>query len=1189
MVMDVSSLQAAQASMVAFEKTATRSLNTVAQRIRTFGYLSTAVITVPMIAAGKATAKMASDFEFSMQKIVGLAGVAQSSINAFKKEILALAPSIGKGPKELADALYFINSSGLKGAEALDVLKLSAKAAASGLGETQAVANLLTSVLTAYKGTGMTAAYATDILVSAVREGKAEATGFATAIGQIIPIAANMGVSFDQVAGGMAAITLNGASASNAAVYLKGIFQALTIASEKGDAALAKYVSSYVDLRNILKTQGMIGLLKEINRLRDEAESKRKGNGEEFLSDVFPNVRGLTGVLSLAGKNFEYTTALMQRVTNSAGSLGTAFAAVSDTIKMRYDKAIARINVSQISLGTTIANTFIPILESLSRWIEKVTKWYENLSEAQKRHKMIVLAVVAALGPLSLITSSLIYTIGGLTTAIKLAFTVLTSGLIKLAPIINAAIASTSAAMATSLGMAGAIGIVVVAIAGLIYGIVRLIQSRKQLNQENTEAIKIDKIIADSEAEAARKIGNEVAQLNVLKEAIISTNIPTEVRSKLIKELNDRFGTYMKNLLDEKATNEEVKKAIDDVNVSLLERIDLETKLALAGRLGEEKANVMMTQLELIRKRAEKTKEMADLQEQMKVTDGGGKLSKWGGIGLDSSSQLERNYNAAAFAVKGYNDELEVTRKDLLNIEEKIKGIAQLPGIGTVLKDGGSGGGEDTKVISYWQKLQTDIDDATKDLKGFTEAEIKAGKGAADQAKLERASKAQQGILGKIDKGAVKDISDFYATKKQLAENNAKAIYTIEEELATNLARLNIEAKKDLVDSEKDVTKKAKLEAELEGMVIDEINRQKKVAADKLFKAKSEQYELEAEKAKQQAYLEIADTDKKARAIEAIEIDQAQKHIWLMEAIYQKDMTSAQDLLDIRRERNSEEFKDLMDTKARELAEYNDEYIGRKELLEKEWKEGVKTRREYNLALRDLTVEFYDFTKASATENVDFLQKMSTEELNWYIRSLDTKIAMEQDFTEIKKLEEQKRLAESLKRWDAEERRVKSFKEIMIDVMQSLGQQLSEGAETWKEYGQTVIDALKQVIAMIIKEGVAAVVKNALIQSSALPGGPLVAGAVGALAGGLAAGAFSTALNQIPGLANEGAVYGPTILQAGEYPGASSDPEHFIRQSHLESLVESAGGNGYIAETELSGRVVKILLKREERYQNRGR
>jgi hypothetical protein len=205
----------------------------------------------------------------------------------------------------------------------------------------------------------------------------------------------------------MAAITLTGSSSSQAAVYLKGVFNSLLKATTQGEVALQKTGNSYAGLRKILGEQGVIPLMQ---RLRDIQVKY----GDELLSDVLPNIRALTGYLSLVGKNFKYNTDLMNRVTNAGGSLAKAFAAVSDTIKFKYDTAISAAQVSLISLGKSVAVSFLPILDRLVQKLEKTTLWFNSLSDAQKENKLKWAAFIALLGPASLLISVLGYGISGI-------------------------------------------------------------------------------------------------------------------------------------------------------------------------------------------------------------------------------------------------------------------------------------------------------------------------------------------------------------------------------------------------------------------------------------------------------------------------------------------------------------------------------------------------------------------------------------------------------------------------------------------------------------------------------------------------------------------------------------------------------------------------------------------------------
>ena len=404
---DTKGLVAANAAMSNFQKNTITKLSTLSQKFRTFGYLAGAAITLPIVAAGKASFNAAKDYEYSMQKIVGLTGVAQGAVDKWSSSLLELSPMLAKGPQELGEALYFVSSSGIQGAQAMKVVEISAKAAASGLGKTQDVADVLTSALNAYAGTSLTAAKATDIMITAVRVGKIEADQFAQAVGQVIPIASAMGVTLDQVAGGMAAMSLTGSSASQAATYLKGILNGLWKESTKGADALEGMNSSYAELRQILGNQGLVPLLQKIRDMSLEY-------GDTLASKIFPNIRALTGYLSIAGKNFKYNTEIMKEVTNSAGALNMAWAAVANTIKIKLDRAIASIQVSMIKLGKTVATTIIPLISKLAKIVENIATNFDTLTEEQKKNKIMWAVWIAAAGPAALLLSLIGYTITGL-------------------------------------------------------------------------------------------------------------------------------------------------------------------------------------------------------------------------------------------------------------------------------------------------------------------------------------------------------------------------------------------------------------------------------------------------------------------------------------------------------------------------------------------------------------------------------------------------------------------------------------------------------------------------------------------------------------------------------------------------------------------------------------------------------
>lgn len=306
-----------------------------------------------------------SSFETSLQRTVGLVGVAQSQVNKFEKAILKLAPAVGKGPGELAEAMFFITSAGLEGQQAMDALTVSAKAAVAGLGETKSVADAVTSAMNAYATSGLTAARATDVMVATVREGKLEASELAGALGQVLAVAESASVRFDEVGASVAALTRVGIQTSQAVTGLRGVLVALAKESAEGTEILNAYGQSYENLRRSIREKGLIDTLIGLRQTI--------GANETALIKIFGRIEAANTVLALTGANAEQVRGIFLRLENALGSLDRAFGVVFATTQERFNRAIAQLQVSAIGLGATVVPNLAAAVEILAENLRAVT------------------------------------------------------------------------------------------------------------------------------------------------------------------------------------------------------------------------------------------------------------------------------------------------------------------------------------------------------------------------------------------------------------------------------------------------------------------------------------------------------------------------------------------------------------------------------------------------------------------------------------------------------------------------------------------------------------------------------------------------------------------------------------------------------------------------------------------------
>ncbi len=314
---------------------------------------------IPILLAAGASFKLASDFDSSMSKITGLVGIAADEVDSMGESLKGISGETAKGPAELAEALFFVTSAGLRGADAMDALEFAAKASTAGLGETADVADALTSAMNAYAKSGLSAEEATNILVATVREGKLEASELGASIGQVLPIASEMGVTFDEVGASIAAMTRLGLNSAESVTSLKSILSTLAKPGQAAAEALERAGLSAQGLRDQIREKGLLSVL---HTLREAF-----GDNQEELTKVIPNVRALTGFMALTGDSADATNTIFENLTDTTGALDGAFDAASETIEFRFNKTLADLQVQLLGVReplTRFAGQFLPALSN---------------------------------------------------------------------------------------------------------------------------------------------------------------------------------------------------------------------------------------------------------------------------------------------------------------------------------------------------------------------------------------------------------------------------------------------------------------------------------------------------------------------------------------------------------------------------------------------------------------------------------------------------------------------------------------------------------------------------------------------------------------------------------------------------------------------------------------------------------
>lgn len=391
---------------------ATASLSTRLTQIGTsVGNLGRQVslgLSLPLIALGKQATDTFTSFDTAMTQVSTLSGVAQQDVQGWTDDVMALGHTYGVSATEAAQGLYFITSAGISASQAMDVLNVAAKSSALGLGTTATTADVVTSAINQYGAENITAAHAADVLTVAVRTGKGEADELAGALAKVIPLAGSMGVSFDEVAGVMSAMTLSGTSADEAATQINALLtslQKMPAANQRNMKALTGL--DYATVQNMLHNQGLTETLRTVYNAFQ--------NNDDAIGKVFGNVRALRGITNLFGEKEQQTLGVINQTTHAVGAQDEAMQKLAGSKAFQLKQAQADFSNAMTNIGGMVTPVVTQVTEAFAAVIGQV----QFLPGPLQTLTVGLGATAAAAGPLLYMGSSVMRLAGNIGTLIE--------------------------------------------------------------------------------------------------------------------------------------------------------------------------------------------------------------------------------------------------------------------------------------------------------------------------------------------------------------------------------------------------------------------------------------------------------------------------------------------------------------------------------------------------------------------------------------------------------------------------------------------------------------------------------------------------------------------------------------------------------------------------------------------------
>jgi hypothetical protein len=317
------------------------------------------------------------------------------------------------------------------------------------------------------------------------------------------------------------------------------------------------------------------------------------GSVNELLDALPADVRD--DAIKLLDKEFDKLDKTVQRPTARLRELKRLIATTDDPVLLRrYNEEAGeltdRLGDNQDLIKALASDTFFTdsLVEGAQVAVAGFTAFQGALSLVTEDQEALARASQKAQGALALLQGT-----QTLLNELKKQDNVLTRAQIAGQRIYAAVIGqSTGAAKGLRIALSS------IGILALIGGIALLVKNWDKLSDAITGTTAAQRRNVEITKKVIESTAEESTQIEVAKARLQDANITQEDRVKLIKELQDKYPNYLKNIDAETASYDEVKKALDGVNEALLiksgievrqeELVELQKQLRTLEKLGVE-------------------------------------------------------------------------------------------------------------------------------------------------------------------------------------------------------------------------------------------------------------------------------------------------------------------------------------------------------------------------------------------------------------------------------------------------------------------------------------------------------------------------------------------------------------------------------------------------------------------------
>lgn len=281
----------------------------------------------------------AIEFEKRIAAIATISDKSDQNLQTLSARIIGLANEFGKPAPEVAAGFYQALSNQVGNTDqTIQFFVASLQLARATLADVGDAVNALSGIQLSYAQSSAQAARNADILFTIVDLGRVSTKELGDSLGRITPIAAQLGVSLEEVGAAISVATQKGVNFRDAQTQILNLLTASL--KPTGDFKKRLDELGFASTEAGIAALGAIGFFSKIG---EGAKSSTE------LAKLFPNIRGLRGEISLFGDSGKAMAATLADIEARAGAASKAFEKIQFTNAIEVEAELNRIKNTLIA------------------------------------------------------------------------------------------------------------------------------------------------------------------------------------------------------------------------------------------------------------------------------------------------------------------------------------------------------------------------------------------------------------------------------------------------------------------------------------------------------------------------------------------------------------------------------------------------------------------------------------------------------------------------------------------------------------------------------------------------------------------------------------------------------------------------------------------------------------------------